>query len=165
MGAEHHVGLAGAGASRQHYALVRRDQLDGALLRHILAGHRHAPELGRLPRFEVLTDQPHHPGDLSLGSMPQGMALVAGQWRRLAAGIGRRQLFRREEAHLRLVVGGLLFLCLADLVGDAARGVLAAHAQHGLSGHLPQHVLVDLAVDEDRIVVGRNHRRTRGDGG
>ncbi|KAG0955721.1 hypothetical protein G6F31_012810 [Rhizopus arrhizus] len=37
--------------------------------------------------------------------------------------------------------------------------VLAAHAEHGLRRHLPLQVLVDLAVDEHRIIVGR------GDGG
>jgi hypothetical protein len=33
-------------------------------------------------------------------------------------------------------------------------GVLAAHAQHGLRCHLPLDVLVDLAVDEYRVIVG-----------
>ena len=76
---QHDVRFPAAGTSSQHNALIRRCQLHGALLGHVLAGHRDAPNLRGLAGFEVGPHVAHHGRDLPFCGMPQGVPLIGPQ--------------------------------------------------------------------------------------
>lgn len=115
-------------AQPEYLALVGENEFDRTLPhRPVLCGLGGVQQLLGLSRLELPPGGADHLRQALLGGMAQRVAFVGRQRRRLVV-LGLRFVFGREEAHLRLLEGGLLLGRGVDLGDHRARGVLAARA-------------------------------------